>query len=178
MTDFTTNIDMNVRMMNEKLRVDRNFDILQRDVLIGGKRTHFYFIDGFVQEETIEKLVQFFYSLKESDIKDIDTFLEVGMPYTEIEKNGHYDEVEKAFLSGQTVMIIDGFDECILIDCRTYPMRSVTEPYKDKVLRGSRDGFVETLVCNAALLRRRIRDSRFSMEMYTVGERSDRKSVV
>ena len=87
MTDFTTNIDMNVRMMNEKLRVDRNFDILQRDVLIGGKRTHFYFIDGFVQEETIEKLVQFFYSLKESDIKDIDTFLEVGMPYTEIEKN-------------------------------------------------------------------------------------------
>ena len=94
------------------------------------------------------------------------------MPYTEIEKNGHYDEVEKAFLSGQTVMIIDGFDECILIDCRTYPMRSVTEPYKDKVLRGSRDGFVETLVCNAALLRRRIRDSRFSMEMYTVGERS------
>ena len=68
MTDFTTNIDMNVRMMNEKLRVDRNFDILQRDVLIGGKRTHFYFIDGFVQEETIEKLVQFFYSLKESDI--------------------------------------------------------------------------------------------------------------
>ena len=172
MTDFTTNIDMNVRMMNEKLRVDRNFDILQRDVLIGGKRTHFYFIDGFVQEETIEKLVQFFYSLKESDIKDIDTFLEVGMPYTEIEKNGHYDEVEKAFLSGQTVMIIDGFDECILIDCRTYPMRSVTEPYKDKVLRGSRDGFVETLVCNAALLRRRIRDNRFSMEMYTVGERS------
>ena len=85
--------------------------------------------------------------MKESDIKDIDTFLEVGMPYTEIEKNGHYDEVEKAFLSGQTVMIIDGFDECILIDCRTYPMRSVTEPYKDKVLRGSRDGFVETLVC-------------------------------
>ena len=87
-------------------------------------------------------------------------------------RQGHYDEVEKAFLSGQTVMIIDGFDECILIDCRTYPMRSVTEPYKDKVLRGSRDGFVETLVCNAALLRRRIRDSRFSMEMYTVGERS------
>lgn len=61
MTDFTTNIDMNVRMMNEKLRVDRNFDILQRDVLIGGKRTHFYFIDGFVQEETIENWCSFLF---------------------------------------------------------------------------------------------------------------------
>lgn len=101
MTDFTTNIDMNVRMMNEKLRVDRNFDILQRDVLIGGKRTHFYFIDGFVQEETIEKLVQFFYSLKESDIKDIDTFLEVGMPYTEIEKTDITMRWRRHFFQGR-----------------------------------------------------------------------------
>ena len=59
------------------------------------------------------------------------------------------------FFQGRPFMIIDGFDECILIDCRTYPMRSVTEPYKDKVLRGSRDGFVETLVCNAALFKKK-----------------------
>ena len=113
MTDFTTNIDMNVRMMNEKLRVDRNFDILQRDVLIGGKRTHFYFIDGFVQEETIEKLVQFFYSLKESDMENLDVFLENGMPYTEVEKSGNVDTVITQFLSGVSVMVVDGFDECL-----------------------------------------------------------------
>jgi len=51
-------------------------------------------------------------------------------------------------------------------------MRSVAEPWKDRVLRGSRDGFVETLVLNAALLRRRIRDTGFSMEMFNVGTRS------
>ena len=43
------------------------------------------------------------------------------------------------------------------IDCRTYPARSVGEPEKDKVMRGSRDGFVETLIFNTALIRRRIR---------------------
>lgn len=51
-------------------------------------------------------------------------------------------------------------------------MRSVTEPWKDKVLRGSRDGFVETLVLNAALLRRRIRDPQLSLELMGVGTRS------
>ena len=71
-----------------------------------------------------------------------------------------------------TVVFIDGFDQCILIDCRTYPMRSVTEPWKDRVLRGARDGFVETLVHNAALLRRRIRDTNLSLEMFQVGESS------
>ncbi|MDU2212023.1 MAG: spore germination protein, partial [Eubacterium sp.] len=77
-----------------------------------------------------------------------------------------------AFFSGVTVCFIDGFSECLSLDCRTYPMRSVTEPWKDKVLRGSRDGFVETLVLNAALLRRRIRDPQLSLELMGVGTRS------
>ena len=120
----------------------------------------------------VEKLIQFFYSLKKTDVENIDTFLKVGMPYTEVEKTNDLEQVITAFLSGVSVMFIDGFDECILLDCRTYPMRSVTEPWKDRVLRGSRDGFVETLVSNAALLRRRIRDTNFSMKMYNVGKRS------
>ena len=115
----------------------------------------------------IEKLMQFFYSLKESDMENLDIFLEKGMPYTEVEKSGNVDTVITQFLSGVSVMIIDGFDECLLIDCRTYPMRAVSEPWKDRVLRGSRDGFVETLVANAALLRRRIRDPKFSMDTAT-----------
>ena len=54
----------------------------------------------------------------------------------------------------------------------TYPARSVEEPDKDKSLRGSRDGFVETIVFNTALLRRRIRDPHLTMQMLEVGESS------
>jgi stage V sporulation protein AF len=68
-----------------------------------------------------------------------------------------------AVLSGTTCLLIDGFHCCLGIDCRTYPARSVEEPEKDKVLRGSRDGFVETLVFNTALIRRRIRDPKLTM---------------
>lgn len=166
------NFDDDIRKLESILRLDKNFDILKREVIIANKRACFYFIDGFVQEDMVQKLMQFFYGLKEDQVKDIDTFLKVGMPYTEIEENGHFSTMKKMFLSGQTLLMIEGFDKAVLIDCRTYPMRSVTEPWKDKVLRGSRDGFVETLVSNAALLRRRIRDSKFSMEMFSVGERS------
>lgn len=83
------------------------------------------------------------------------------MPYTEVDRADKYELVITSFLAGVTVLFVDGFDEAVLIDCRTYPMRSVAEPWKDRVLRGSRDGFVETLVLNAALLRRRIRDTGF-----------------
>ena len=59
-----------------------------------------------------------------------------------------------------------------MIDCRTYPARSVEEPDKDKSLRGSRDGFVETIVYNTAMMRRRIRHPALIMEMMEVGDSS------
>ena len=170
MSDFSRDVNENMALFEKSVRVDYNFDILKRKIIMGGKQAGFYFIDGFVQEDMVEKLMQFFYSLKPENLKDIDTFLEEGMPYTEVEKSSVLTDVIKSFLSGMTPLYIDGFDESILIDCRTYPMRSVTEPWKDRVLRGARDGFVETIVHNAALLRRRVRDTRLSLEMFQVGE--------
>ena len=73
---------------------------------------------------------------------------------------------------GVTCLFIDGYEGCIAIDCRTYPARGVDEPAKDKSLRGSRDGFVETIVFNTALMRRRIRDPHLVMEMKEVGDSS------
>lgn len=177
MSDFTKSAAENFDLLKSALRVNSSFDILTREVKIAGRAAHFFFIDGFVEEAMAEKLMQFFYSLKPENLENIDIFLENGMPYTEVEKADKVETVVTQFLSGVTVLVIDGYDECILIDCRTYPARSVTEPWKDRVLRGSRDGFVETLVHNAALLRRRIRDPHFCMEMFGVGTRS-RSDVV
>lgn len=169
---FLASLDENLSLMENRLNTSANFDILRRDVLIGGRKAGFFFIDGFVQEDMVEKLIQFFYSLKEDDLRDLDTFLERGMPYTEAESCNEVEKAVTMFLSGVTLMFVDGFESAILIDCRNYPARNVQEPWKDRVLRGSRDGFVETLVHNAALLRRRIRDDKFCMELLTVGSRS------
>lgn len=77
-----------------------------------------------------------------------------------------------SLLSGMFVLLIDGYDKALLIDSRTYPARGVEEPEKDKVLRGSKDGFVETVVFNTALIRRRIRSTDLHMEMMSAGKSS------
>ena len=170
MSDFTKSAAENFDLLKSALRVNSSFDILTREVKIAGRAAHFFFIDGFVEEAMAEKLMQFFYSLKPENLENIDMFLENGMPYTEVEKADKVETVVTQFLSGVTVLVIDGYDECILIDCRTYPARSVTEPWKDRVLRGSRDGFVETLVYNTALIRRRIRSPEYRCEITQIGE--------
>ena len=83
-----------------------------------------------------------------------------------------FNGIIKNILSGVFAIFIDGFDECVLIDARQYPARSVSEPSKDKVLRGSKDGFVETLIFNTALIRRRIRSTDLRMEILSAGKAS------
>ena len=104
--------------------------------------------------------------------KDAAAFATTCIPYVEVDVIGDFDQIFRNLLSGVTCLFIDGYQACLAIDCRTYPARSVDEPDKDKSLRGSRDGFVETIDLNTALMRRRIRDRHLVMKMLEVGESS------
>lgn len=66
----------------------------------------------------------------------------------------------------------------IFINGRTYPARSTQEPVIESVVRGSKDGFVETFVFNTALIRRRICDCSLWKEFMQVGRRSKTDVVV
>lgn len=75
-----------------------------------------------------------------------------------------------AVISGRGVLAVEGADKAAVIDIKSYPLRSVDEPENDKVLRGPRDGFGESLVRNTALIRRRLRDPKLITEKFTVGD--------
>lgn len=165
--------DKNVDYINQMLPVEDSFDIVQRDIQIGGKDATFYFIDGFTKDESMLKIMDSFFNIKEEDMpKDAAAFATTCIPYVEVDVIGDFDQIFRNLLSGVTCLFIDGYQACLAIDCRTYPARSVDEPDKDKSLRGSRDGFVETIVFNTALMRRRIRDRHLVMKMLEVGESS------
>lgn len=163
----------NMKRFDEILQVKKNFDILKRVFLIGEKEACFYFIDGFHKDDTLQKLLQYFGSVTAEDTpQSMEEFLQKYMPYGELEKVTDVDTLLGAILSGKPALFIDGFSEALTIDFRDYPARGVTEPDKDKAMRGSKDGFVETLAFNTALIRRRIRTPQFTIEMMSAGKSS------
>ncbi len=173
MKKVTASREENTAYMNRILPVKNSFDIIQRDIYIGGRAASFYFIDGFTKDETMLKILDSFMKVtKEAMPVDATAFSRACIPYVEVDIIGDFDLVLKNVLSGVTCLFVEGYEACIAIDCRTYPARSVEEPDKDKSLRGSRDGFVETIVFNTALMRRRIRDPHLIMEMTEVGDSS------
>ena len=170
---LSASFEDNIRYMNEILPVAESFDIIRRDIIIGGKASVFYYIDGFIKDEVMLKIMDSFLSVTAEDMpEDAEGFIQKQVPYVEVDVTEDFDEVIRNVLSGPACLFIDGYKECIILDCRTYPARSVDEPDKDKSLRGSRDGFVETIVFNTALMRRRIRDPHLIMEMTEAGQAS------
>lgn len=164
--------------MAELLPVQESFDLIRRDIRIGGKDASFYFLDGMTKDEAMLKIMDSFFGVQEGEMPESATeFVQQYVPYVEVDVFGKFDEIVRNVLSGVTVLFIDGYEAAIALDCRTYPVRGVEEPDRDKSLRGSRDGFVETVVFDTALIRRRIRDPQLVMEMLEVGS-SSRSDVV
>lgn len=171
--NISSHVRENISGFQELLHCSYNFDVVYRIIEIAGREACLFFVDGFAQGQLIQKLMEFFYTITEpSDLADAHTFSKRCVPYCEVGLEQEISKVVEAILSGQLVLFVDGFEQCITVDTRTYPQRETSEPDKDKVFRGSKDGFVETMVFNAALLRRRIRDPRFCVEYHQVGSRS------
>lgn len=162
-----------IKKIDGEICPEKSFDIIKRELIIGGRQAVLYFIDGFIKDEVYEKILEFLYKQTPEDIdgiKDMAEFAKNKMPYVETDCERDTEKIVTAILSGPSVLIIDGIDGALIVDTRTYPMRNTEEPQKDKSLRGSRDGFVETLVMNTALIRRRIRDKRLRMEYIQIGK--------
>lgn len=171
-------IEKNREQMSRILPIQESFDLIQRDLKIGGRDASMYFVDGMLNDEAMLKILDSILKTEENQMpEDATGFARQCVPYTEVDIFGDFDTLLRSVLSGILVLLIDGYACGIAIDCRTYPVRSVDEPEKDKSLRGSKDGFVETLVFDTALIRRRIRDPHLVMEMLEVGEAS-RSDVV
>ncbi len=166
----------NISMISRLLRVEESFDIIERHLTVADRDMCFYYVDGFVKDGEMLRIMQ--YLLSQKTVGRAEDF-EKKLPYVEVELTKDVEKIIRAVLSGQTAILTESFeDTAILLDLRTYPARPTSEPESDRVMQGARDGFVETLVVNTALIRRRIRDPRLTMEHFSMGGSSGTDVVV
>ena len=176
MRKFSPDYALNVEILDKELNVAENFDIIKREMIINAHKVVMYYVDGFVTAAIMQKLMMHLVTLKEfgnTESGSIEEFVKRSVPSVEVDPCYDIDSAEKQVLSGCSLIVSDAFyDGAIVVDARSYPARVTAEPENDKVMRGSRDGFVETMIFNTAMIRRRIRDTRLVVKYASVGERS------
>ena len=179
---ISKDIDENIRII-EELTKDCG-DVVKRKFPIGKERSVYGFIiyidvmiDRRVIEESIlEKLMVDVRGvdpeIKDSPFSVYDLIKDGGLATADIKELITIEEVMLAILSGDTVLLIDGFSKAIMIATKGFPNRGVQEPDTESVVRGSKDGFSEALRINTVLIRRRIRDTALKIKQKQIGVRS------
>ena len=167
---LTEHYDDNVRLMDKTFSVEDNFDLIKKTLRIGKDEVTAYYIDGFVKDGSMTKIFIYLLGLSGLKNKSAKEFMQQNIPYVEAETASDGETIIRSLLSGATVLLGSSFGgEVIIVDARTYPARDTAEPEGDLVMRGARDGFVETLIFNTALIRRRIRHPALMMQYVSVG---------
>ncbi len=177
---LTKDIKENKEILKKILPIEKSFDIIGRELVIGNIEAYLVFIDGFAKDDIMLWILEVLQSLKKVDIsKDtITTLMKNKIGYIEVESFSDINQMTTLVLAGAVALIIDGQEEGIIIDAREYPVRGPQEPDLEKVTRGSRDGLVETIIFNTSLIRRRLRDPNLIFEIKSVGKRSRTDVVI
>ena len=169
MVDF----DTRTAQLDDLLGVGRNFDMVGREVSVGGRRARLWVVNGYAEDALIERMIGRLLAVGSlKGVPDLAAFLAAYVTVPDAAAVTEVHDMVMGVFAGKTLLVIDGYDGGILLDAKEYPTRSVQEPDTSKVLRGSHDGFVESIMANAALLRRRIRDPALTLERHQVGGRS------
>jgi spore germination protein KA len=90
----------------------------------------------------------------------------------EVKKQDDFSRIVASVLTGGTALFIDGLPAAIIISTPGWEKRGITEPEAEVNIRGPKEGFIETLRTNTAMLRRKIGHPDLTMVQMTIGEKT------
>ncbi|MEG6522628.1 spore germination protein [Desulfotomaculum sp. 1211_IL3151] len=177
---ISSNLERNIAYLNSVLGYGKSFDIVLRRFNVAGKEIAMYFVNGFVKDDVMSLILRNLDELKRPDVSpnSLKKLFNEHINHIQVDPVGDLDKVIDQVLSGPLALLIEGEEQALIIDLRIYPSRSPQEPDLEKVVRGPRDGFVETVLMNTLLIRRRLRDPRLRNEVMQIGTRSKTDVVI
>ncbi|QAV27078.1 spore germination protein [Anoxybacillus flavithermus] len=173
-TPISPKLNENEQFFKDAIGVGTSFDLGVRKLNILKTDVHLYYCNGLCDTQYIIELLEMLVQVNDHERQSVKLpeIIENRLVHQQVNPVKSLDEAVDFLLTGLILLFIDGETKAFAVDVRSYPGRSPEEPDTEKVVRGARDGYVENIVVNTALTRRRIRDERLRFEMMQVGERS------
>src|SRR5690554_3136489 len=172
--DISRKLDENRKALEERIGLNSSFDVLFREMVFGTKKVGLLYINGFAKDDVLTEILKRLSYLKREDLvpDTLKSFLEKYVLHIQVEEVKTMSDAVDKVMVGASILFIDQENVALMIDAKQFPARGMEEPSLETVVRGSRDGFNETLLTNVTLVRRRLRDPRLKMEIHQVGRRT------
>ncbi|AGB40570.1 spore germination protein, GerA family [Halobacteroides halobius DSM 5150] len=172
-TKISKDLAENLQVIKDQIDGPKTFDFVNRDFKIAGKNASIVFVDGFQKSKLMGRVLEYLMDLKREDLSVdiVKKLIEDRIPVLEVATADTIEGVMDQVLAGPQALFIDGVEQAIIIDARTWMSRGLSEPELEKSTRGPEDGFIETMLFNVKRIRRRIRDPKLRVEALRVGNR-------
>lgn len=177
MTRITCSLEENLIQMNDRLHGCD--DIKSRTMRLGKNvkiQACIFYVEVAVNNLTIEESVigKLLSQMQDMTPEEQYEFLdENALGVTDVNLLPTIEEALTGIMVGDGVLFFDGYDKAVKIKSKGYPMMGISESKIEKVMRGSREGFCESVKGNTALIRKRLRSSDLKIKEKIVGRRSN-----
>lgn len=178
-----TDLQENIKKINDSL--GKSSDIIIREIRIGKEgsiKAGIIYTDGLTDTPSLQNFILETLMLDiegfelqkrvSSEQNLISVLKDFAMTVGEIKDLNNFDMLFTGLLSGDTIILIDGYAEGLIISNKHWVERGVTEASAQTVVRGPRESFSENLRVNTALVRRKIKDPNLWMESKIIGSRT------
>lgn len=168
--NFSKNLQKNALVMKKILPSD---DILIYSFLSGGGvPCAVVYADGMVNKQLIGDLAA----------RPLSRLSNASLSLDEVEKSLLFPELKTAdtpadaareILDGNSLLLVQGISSGIIVGAKTVPQRAITEPQTSIAIKGPREGFIEDVKTNMALVRKRLKTGNLRFEYAHAGKQSD-----
>jgi len=178
-TRIRKNLDENIKIFREIL--GESSDVILRKIKIGGTNAAVLYLEGLADNEVVNDFIlkPLLLGVRQTKpsgkLAPKELFLKIkenSVPIGEISEAEDFDKLVSLFLTGVSAVLVDGFPKALMLNTKGWEKRSITDPDIEKVIKGPRDGFTETLRVNTTLVRRRLRDPNLRVINLQIGRRS------
>lgn len=181
--ELKTNLQENLQRIKDSL--GKSSDIIIREIRVGKEETikaGIIYTDGLTDTTALQNFIleTLMLDVEGTELQEklspeqnlVSILKDFAMTVGEIKELTNFEELLTGLLSGDTIILIDGYAQGLIISNRHWVERGVTEATSQVIVRGPREGFSENLRVNTALVRRRLKDPNLWMESKIIGKRT------
>lgn len=173
-SNISGNLEANVEAIKEIFCYPANEDIIFREVYMEfmQKKCMLVYIDGIVDENFINSYIIRPLKRKKSvttdNIHDLD-LIKNDISSTKLLSVSTFKNLSQNLLEGNTILLIDGYNQALSISTTKYEKRSVERSETENVIKGPHEAFIESSSINRSLIRKQLKTEKLVSESVNIG---------
>ncbi|MDR2655031.1 MAG: spore germination protein [Oscillospiraceae bacterium] len=144
-----------------------------------GDKFCLFYCDGLVDSKAISSdIIRPLLSMEKTDGNSLAAAKNSLLIASDVNETGDVAELVHELTYGGALLFAEGSDKALIIGSRNFPVRSISEPDSERIIKGPRDGFIESIAPNLSLIRRRLRTNQLKIKIRKMGRKTSTSVAV